>query len=291
LPGDDFIKAIEKTTGECDVLIAVIGAHWLTSKDEQDSRRIDNAEDFVRREIATALKREIQVIPVLVDGAFMPPSAELPDDLKPLVRRMALQVSDTGFDDDCRRLVVAIEQALEKTLVEPRERDKRERLGVHEAERKQPGRTLPLENPRLQLLGRLSFVSFVLVLLSYLLPFFRQLGSPILFGYEYVWDLVLYLSHPIPVEERILLNDVALFSAFLCPIFVLSSHFLKYRWKAVLEAVVSWICFVLLAAWILNPLEPVPDARIGVFLACTFAAAGAVIKTLLLIRRHKVVEI
>jgi TIR domain-containing protein len=67
-PGDDFIKAIEKTTGECDVLIAVIGAHWLTSKDEQDSRRIDNAEDFVRREIATALKREIQVIPVLASS-------------------------------------------------------------------------------------------------------------------------------------------------------------------------------------------------------------------------------
>ena len=85
-----------------------------------------------------------------------------PDDLKPLVRRMALQVSDTGFDDDCRRLVAAIEQALEKTLVEPRERDKRERLGVQEAERKQPARTLPLEHPRLRLLGRLSFVSFVL---------------------------------------------------------------------------------------------------------------------------------
>ena len=101
-PGDDFIKTIEKTVGECDVLIAVIGAHWLTSKGEQDSRRIDNPEDFVRREIATALKREIRVIPVLVDGAFMPLSAELPDDLKPLVRRMALQVSDTGFDDDCR---------------------------------------------------------------------------------------------------------------------------------------------------------------------------------------------
>jgi len=283
-PGDDFIKTIEKTVGECDVLIAVIGAHWLTSKGEQDSRRIDNPEDFVRREIATALKREIRVIPVLVDGAFMPLSAELPDDLKPLVRRMALQVSDTGFDDDCRRLVAAIEQALEKTLVEPRERDKRERLEVQEPERKQPGRTLTLEHPRLRLLTRLSFVSFVLVLLSYRLPFFEELGSPLLFGYEYVWDLVVYLSHPIPVEGRILLNDVVLFSAFLCPIFVLSSHFLKYRWKAVLEVVVSWICFVLLATSILNPLElePPPYARNGVYLACTFAAAGAVMKTVLL---------
>jgi TIR domain/Sel1 repeat len=125
--GDDFVKAIEKTVGECDVLIAVIGAHWLTSKDEHDARRLDNAEDFVRREIATALKREIRVIPVLVDGALMPRSTELPDDLKPLIRRNALQVTDTGFDDDCRRLVDAIEQVLEENKAGWREREEKER--------------------------------------------------------------------------------------------------------------------------------------------------------------------
>jgi TIR domain len=122
--GDDFVKAIEKTVGECDVLIAVIGAHWVTSTDEQNGRRLDNPEDFVRREIATALKRDIRVIPVLVDGALMPRSSELPDDLKPLVRRNALRVSDTGFDDDCRRLVAAIEQV----LAERHQREEKERL-------------------------------------------------------------------------------------------------------------------------------------------------------------------
>jgi hypothetical protein len=128
--GDDFVKAIEKTVGECDVLIAVIGAHWVTSTDEQNGRRLDNPEDFVRREIATALKRDIRVIPVLVDDALMPRSSELPDDLKPLVRRNALRVSDTGFDDDCRRLVAAIEQV----LAERRQREGKERL---EAERRE----------------------------------------------------------------------------------------------------------------------------------------------------------
>jgi len=127
-PGDDFVKAIEKTVGECDVLIAVIGAHWLTCTDEQNGRRIDNPEDFVRREIGTALKRDIRVIPVLVDGASMPRSTELPDDLKPLARRNALPVSDTGFDDDCRRLVAAIEQVLEKNTAAQREREEQERL-------------------------------------------------------------------------------------------------------------------------------------------------------------------
>src|ERR1700736_6392458 len=54
-PGVDFFEAIEKRVGVCDVLIAVIGAHWLTSTDEQGVRRLENPEDFVRMEIATAL--------------------------------------------------------------------------------------------------------------------------------------------------------------------------------------------------------------------------------------------
>jgi Tfp pilus assembly protein PilF len=109
--GADFVKAIQKKVSECDVLIAVIGERWLTSEDGRGGRRLDNPEDFVRMEIATALKRDIRVIPVLVDGVVMPPSTDLPDDLKPLVRRNALLVRDTGFDDDCRRLVAAIKQA------------------------------------------------------------------------------------------------------------------------------------------------------------------------------------
>jgi hypothetical protein len=136
--GDDFVKTIEKRISECDVLIAVIGAHWLTSTDQQDGRRLDNPEDYVRMEIATALRRDIRVIPVLVDGASMPRSADLPDDLEPLVRRHALRISDTGFDDDCRRLVAAIEQVLEKNVAEQREHEQKEQLeaGRRETEAK-----------------------------------------------------------------------------------------------------------------------------------------------------------
>ena len=78
----DYVKAIEKTVGECDVLIAVIGKDWATSCDQEGQRRLDNPEDFVRLEIATALKRNVRIIPVLVDGALMPRSSDLPDDLK-----------------------------------------------------------------------------------------------------------------------------------------------------------------------------------------------------------------
>jgi hypothetical protein len=125
--GDDFVKAIEKTVSQCDVLIAVIGAHWLTATDDQGRRRLENPEDLVRRELAAALKRDIRVIPVLVDGALMPQPTELPDELKPLIRRNALRISDTGFEDDCRRLVAAIGEVLEKTSAERHQREEQER--------------------------------------------------------------------------------------------------------------------------------------------------------------------
>ena len=86
--GEDFLKAIENKVGECDVLIAIIGPLWMTSTDGQGGRRLDNPEDFVRMEIATALSRNIRVIPVLMDGALMPQSTDLPDDLKPLFVEM-----------------------------------------------------------------------------------------------------------------------------------------------------------------------------------------------------------
>ena len=125
--GIDFIEAIEESVGSCDVLIAIIGERWLISSDEEGRRRLDNSEDFVRIEIATALKRGIRVIPVLVEGASMPRAGDLPDDLKSLVRRTALEVSHTRFRTDSERLIGAVERALEKAKSEQRQREK-ERL-------------------------------------------------------------------------------------------------------------------------------------------------------------------
>jgi hypothetical protein len=133
-PGIDFVEAIEESVGSCDVLIAMIGAHWLSAVDPQGGRRLDNPEDSVRLEIATALMRKIRVIPVLVDGAKMPVVRELPDDLRSLVRRNALELSHYRFQPDSERLIDAVERALEKATAERREREEKERLEVERRE-------------------------------------------------------------------------------------------------------------------------------------------------------------
>src|SRR5215471_15899005 len=65
-PGEDFIQVIEEKVASCDVLVAVIGPHWVSALNEAGKRRLDDPRDFVRVEIAAALARNIRVIPVLV---------------------------------------------------------------------------------------------------------------------------------------------------------------------------------------------------------------------------------
>jgi hypothetical protein len=93
----------------------VIGKNWITATDAAGQRRLENPDDYVRVEIATALKRNIRVIPLLVQEASMPSTDELPDDLAPLTRRNAFEIHDTGWSDDIRRLITAIERVIKGT--------------------------------------------------------------------------------------------------------------------------------------------------------------------------------
>ena len=97
-PGDDFAEVITAAVSSCSALVAVIGERWLTIIDEHGRRRLDNPEDFVRLEIEAALTRGVRVIPVLVNGASMPRSADLPPSLQPLARRQAVELSPYRFD-------------------------------------------------------------------------------------------------------------------------------------------------------------------------------------------------
>src|SRR5690349_6266227 len=102
--GVDFVADLNSQVAACDVVLVVIGPNWLDAKDESGRRRLDNPDDFVAIEIAAALARDIHVIPVLVDGARMPKASELPDPIKPLVRRNAFEMRNAQFRRDADAL-------------------------------------------------------------------------------------------------------------------------------------------------------------------------------------------
>src|SRR5678815_1690123 len=61
-PGVEFDTYIETAVSSCDVLIAIIGPHWLAAANSDGQRRLDDPKDFTRLEIVGALKRNIRVI-------------------------------------------------------------------------------------------------------------------------------------------------------------------------------------------------------------------------------------
>ncbi|MFZ5818762.1 MAG: SUMF1/EgtB/PvdO family nonheme iron enzyme [Chloroflexota bacterium] len=153
--GLDFVEVLQNAVQSCDALAALIGRNWLDARDEAGGRRLDNPEDFVRVEIAAALERGIRVIPVLVDGAPIPRASDLPENLKPLARRNAVQVNHHSFNADAYHLIEQLELALkaaedskllkarvlqeeqERKRVESREQAERTRLAAEEKARKE----------------------------------------------------------------------------------------------------------------------------------------------------------
>jgi hypothetical protein len=105
-PGQDFIDAITARLRNCRVCLVLIGRDWLAARDSSGRRRLDQPDDYVRLEIAAALARpDVRVIPVLLEGAAIPPSDMLPEPIRALSRRHAMSLRDEAWDADVDRLV------------------------------------------------------------------------------------------------------------------------------------------------------------------------------------------
>lgn len=84
--GESFPEHIRQAVRSCDVALVFIGPRWIGAKGESGRRRLDNPKDWVRLEVAEALRHpHVLVIPILVAGARMPSREELP----PAISRLA----------------------------------------------------------------------------------------------------------------------------------------------------------------------------------------------------------
>jgi sn-glycerol 3-phosphate transport system substrate-binding protein len=115
LAGQRFDKELEKALEQCDVLIAVVGPHWI---ELLSSRAQSGERDYVREEIAAALKCGIVVVPVLAGRQgrmpVLPRRDELPEDIRDLVQHQKLDVTHERFRRDAAELVAAIKIVLRR---------------------------------------------------------------------------------------------------------------------------------------------------------------------------------
>jgi tetratricopeptide (TPR) repeat protein len=120
LAGQRFDRELSKALVQCEVLIAIIGQRWMELLSEHAH---GGERDFVRDEIAAALKREIVVIPVLIgrDGN-MPPlpfPGDLPEEIRDLVHYQKHTIAHESFDRDTVDLISAIGSVLNGPPAKP----------------------------------------------------------------------------------------------------------------------------------------------------------------------------
>jgi glycosidase len=109
--GIDYQRMVRDTVAACDVCVAIIGDKWWSASDASGARRLEDPDDLLRLEIATALRAEIAVIPCILDEAPFPAEGKLPEDLRPLAARQQVNIAHPSFDRDIPALIRAIREA------------------------------------------------------------------------------------------------------------------------------------------------------------------------------------
>lgn len=107
-PGNLFTEVIDSAISAADVLVLMIGPTWTTVVGSDGTRRLDQPDDPVRREIETALAHDLTVIPVLIGGATMPPRHALPDSIASIADIHALDLVDRYWPSGVETLIAAL---------------------------------------------------------------------------------------------------------------------------------------------------------------------------------------
>jgi WD40 repeat protein len=111
-PGVSFVDQLMQAVDRSAAMLVVISPGWITAADADGNRRLDNPDDYVRREIAMALERHVPVIPVLVGNAKMPAADALPDEVRTLAELHASELYDRHWRADLTQLADVLRQRL-----------------------------------------------------------------------------------------------------------------------------------------------------------------------------------
>ncbi len=114
--GGRWREVIRGRLSECDVMLVLIGDEWLVMRDGQ--KKLEQADDPVRFELEYVLRRNITIIPILVEEAKIPSGSDLPEGIRRLCEYNAHAIHDQTYDQDVTRLVQTLRN-LDDTESEP----------------------------------------------------------------------------------------------------------------------------------------------------------------------------
>ena len=119
--GQEFVRVLEEELARADVVLVIIGPSWSSIANKRGIR-LHQEDDPVRFEVSRALRSGKRVVPVLIDGAQMPRTEELPEDLRAIDKFTFERVRNGSFASDFDALVDGVLGRLRGQLRTERDR-------------------------------------------------------------------------------------------------------------------------------------------------------------------------
>ena len=109
--------------GAGDIFLVVIDSDWAMAIGADGQGRLVNPNDALVAQIALAREHRKLVVPVLIDGAQVPPTNQLPERIRPITTRYAACIDAATVDADLTRLLDGMRRVLEPEPVPSRAKE------------------------------------------------------------------------------------------------------------------------------------------------------------------------
>jgi TIR domain len=103
--GGDFQMRLDEGLQASSAMLVLIGPAWNPINLKTGERRLDDEEDPIRYEIASALRAGMHLIPVMSPEVAVPTIADLPPCLRPLLRKEIAWIYPTRVSASIKRIV------------------------------------------------------------------------------------------------------------------------------------------------------------------------------------------
>lgn len=112
-PGSRWAEEIWSRHRQSEVVIVVVGPHWLSITDQR-GKRLWQHDDWVRREVEEALRSGKHLLPVLLAGTGRFGPEDLPPSIAGLAEIQSISFDHRGVDASVGRVLAAVADLLEE---------------------------------------------------------------------------------------------------------------------------------------------------------------------------------
>ncbi|WP_433558354.1 TIR domain-containing protein [Pseudonocardia xinjiangensis] len=103
--GGDFQTRLDNGLQASSAMLVLIGPEWNPEVRETGRRRLDDENDAIRREVDAAIRAGMYLIPVMSWDLPVPAETDLPECIRPLLRKEVARIHSTMVMDCIKRIV------------------------------------------------------------------------------------------------------------------------------------------------------------------------------------------